>query len=72
MSEDVIATYEGFTVTMCTSAGTDGAVVIFVDGPDEPERERHEMPDGSPRCRIRLNDEPIYAPVPYEHREEAA
>lgn len=70
MTKDVTATYKGFTVTMTTSAGTDGAVVIFVDGPEEPYRVRHEMPDGSPRCRILLNDEPVYKAVPYEPRPE--
>jgi hypothetical protein len=56
----------GFKATITRSAGADHAVVIFVDGPAEgPDREHHEMPDGSPRCRILLNDEPVYAPVDY-------
>lgn len=59
----------GFTATITRSAGTDQAVVVFIDGPDD-EHEHESMPDGSPRVRIRLNDEPVYAPVPYEHPEE--
>ena len=56
----------GFKATITRSARADHAVVIFVDGPEDgPDREHHEMPDGSPRCRILLNDEPIYAPVDY-------
>jgi hypothetical protein len=61
---DESATVElhGFTVTITRSAGPDGAVVIYVDGGTEPDI----MPDGSPRCRIRLNDEPVYEAVAFE------
>jgi hypothetical protein len=60
----------GFKATITRSAGADHAVVIFVDGPEEgPDREHHEMPDGSPRCRILLNDEPVYAPVAFKEVE---
>ena len=62
---------EGFTVTITRSYGKDNAVVIFVDGPEEgPLRDHDEMPGGAPRCRILLNDEPVYAAVPYDYKDE--
>ncbi len=68
--EDVSCELYGFKVTITRSGGIDNAVVIFVDGPEDETREQDEMPDGSPRCRILLNDEPVYAPVPFEPPEE--
>lgn len=69
--EEVVAEAHGFRVTITRSAGKDKAVVILVDGPDEgPTRQRDELPDGSPRCRILLNDEPVYKSVEYEHVPE--
>lgn len=61
----------GYEVTITRSDGADGAVVIFVDGPDEGYREHDERPDGSPGCRIQLNDERVYTGTPYEPKEEA-
>lgn len=69
-ADQVEIEHNGFRVTITRSAGSDEAVVIFVDGP-LGEDGADEMPDGSPRVRILLNDEPVYQPVPYEHREES-
>lgn len=55
-------TFDDVEVTITRSAGEDGAIVVFIDGPSEADW----MPDGSPRMRVLLNDEPIYSAVPYE------
>lgn len=62
----------GFEVTITRSAGTDGAVVVLVDGPDRGPsgEERDLLPDGSPRCRVLLNDHAVYEAVPFEGADE--
>lgn len=67
---DVAIQAEGYEITITRSAGPDGAVVIFIDGPDEDHRDRDGREDGSPGCRVRLNDDPIYVGTAYQPREE--
>jgi hypothetical protein len=66
---DVTFASLGVTVTICPSAGLDGAPVVMVD-----TDESLEGADGSPgpRIRIRLNDEPVFVGVPHEAAEDVA
>jgi hypothetical protein len=66
-TQTIEVTAEGFTATITRSMGADGAVVIHIDGPDDgPSCARDTMPDGQPRCRILLNDEPVYQAVAFD------
>jgi hypothetical protein len=58
----------GLRVTITRSAGADRALVVFIDGPGDNGRD--VMPNGEPRVRVLLNDEPVFAAVPYEPIEE--
>jgi hypothetical protein len=69
MADEASVELHGFKATITRSGGTDGAVVVYIDGPEEsPDREHDELPDGTPRVRILLNDDPVFAAVPYEPR----
>jgi hypothetical protein len=45
-----------YEITVTRSAGTDGAVVVFIDGDFDQTG-----------LRVRVNDEPIYAAPAFEH-----
>ncbi len=60
---EATATFHGLTVTITRSAGTDGALVVFIDGPPDDDHEYNA--DGSPAIRVLLNDDPIYVGRPY-------
>jgi hypothetical protein len=55
-------TFEGLEVCITRSAGSDGALVVFIDGPGDDDTNR----DGSPAIRVRLNDDPIYEGRAYD------
>lgn len=54
MTEEV----KGVDVTITTSAGLDGAVVVFIDTSFEPDGS-----DGGPGLRVILNDGDVYVGV---------
>ncbi len=62
MPTEVTIKFDGLTVTITRSAGTDGALVVFVDGPAAPA---DSNADDSPAIRVLLNDDPIYVGRPY-------
>lgn len=55
----------GAHVTITTSAGSDGAVVVFVDTDFEPDAS-----DGGPGLRVILNDGDVFVGKPYQPSEE--
>lgn len=58
------------TITVTRSAGTDGAVLVFIDTDGEPNGS-----DGGPALRVLLNDDEAFVGVPYaldDHREAAS
>jgi hypothetical protein len=61
------AELDGLLVTITRSAGPDGALVVFIDGPGEDDTNA----DGTPAIRVRLNDDPIYTGRPYEPVDDA-
>lgn len=50
------------SVTVTRSAGTDGAVVVFIDTTFEPDAS-----DGGPGLRVMVNDAVVLAGRSYEH-----
>lgn len=62
MSVEQYAPYArlGVTFQVVRSAGSDGAVVVFLDTATEPDGS-----DGGRGLRVFLNDEPIYVGVPF-------
>lgn len=53
-------TANGVKVTITTSAGNDGAVVVFIDTTFEPDGS-----DVGPGLRVLLNDDPVFEGVEY-------
>ena len=51
---------EAVGVTVTRSIGSDGAVVVFVDTPFEPDGS-----DGGPGLRVMINDDPTYVGKDY-------
>lgn len=66
-SDEVTAELHGVRVIITRSGGGDGAIVVYIDGPDG---DADTMPDGSPRMRILLNDDPVYVGTPYEPTDD--
>lgn len=52
----------GVTITLTTSAGTDGAVVVFIDTEGEPDGS-----DGWRGLRVMVNDGDVFVGVPYKN-----
>lgn len=70
MSESAIADsfwVEAFDckVTICRSAGADGAVVVYVDTGFEPDGS-----DEGPGLRVQINDSTTYKGVDYKPKED--
>lgn len=55
----------GVEVTITHSAGSDGAVVVFIDTDFEPDAS-----DGGPGLRVHINGDPTYEGTPYVHKED--
>lgn len=55
----------GTKVIITRSAGTDNAVVVFIDTEFEPNAS-----DGGPGLRVLINDDDTYVGKPYVHHEE--
>jgi hypothetical protein len=54
----------GVKATITHSAGSDGAVVVFLETGFEPNAS-----DGGPGLRVLVNDDPVYEGVPYRSAE---
>lgn len=52
-------------VKVTTSAGVDGAIVVFIDTEFEPDGS-----DGGPGLRVNINDHDTYVGVAYQHADE--
>lgn len=61
----VTAELDGVAVTITHSAGSDGAIVVFIDTEFEPDAS-----DGGPGLRVQINDDDTYKGVKYTPREE--
>lgn len=55
----------GVSVKVTTSAGADGAIVVFIDTEFEPDGS-----DGGPGLRVNVNDHPTYVGTAYMPSEE--
>ena len=56
----------GVTITLTTSAGTDGAVVVFIDTEGEPDGS-----NGWRGLRVMVNDGAVFVGVPYKGGEQS-
>jgi hypothetical protein len=54
----------GVTITLTTSAGSDGAVVVFIDTEGQPDGS-----DGWRGLRVMVNDGDVFVGVPYRNSD---
>jgi hypothetical protein len=62
-------TFDGLEVCITRSAGSDGALVVFIDG---PRHDADSNADGSPAIRVMLNDADLYSGRAYAPADDAA
>ena len=56
---DATVSMHGVEVTICKSSGSDGASIVFIDTAIDDVND-----DGTPTCRVYLNDDHIYVGTP--------
>lgn len=67
MADETEIEAHGVTVTITTSAGTDGAPVVFIDTDEDLEG---NIGSPGPKIRVHLNDADLYIGVPHVMAEE--
>jgi hypothetical protein len=60
-------TFEGLEVCITRSAGADGTLVVFIDG---PANDTDSNADGTPAIRVLLNDSDLYSGRAYAPKDD--